>query len=277
MLFNFFEKFVFIKHLPGSHNISFIIKNRFTKSIWVAKFSKKLTPFGVNFRDLNERALLAYRLSQLLNGCIPETKIIKLNKILYSFDFIDFLSTVSDEIIKDNILITKFSGIPLNEFLKVNTLNDIENENQLLSNFVFNLWIGNYDKKNGDYVIDQNNRAWSVDYNLLGPGFSDLSLSLGGYARGYNFDNVAESGWCLGEVLIKYLREKTPVDIFNEEITKIENLSETKIKKTFDGLTFYREGTNEVINDAFINYLIERRRTLKEKVDLWVKNGFPRT
>lgn len=273
-MLKFLNRFTYVKPLAGSYNKSFIVKNKFTRSVWVAKFSIRLP--GPNFTDLNQRALLAYRLSKLVKTCVPETKIIKSGDIEYSLEFMDYLKSITDEIVKDGLQITRFKGIVLNEFLKFNSLTNISNLDELLNNFVFNLWIGNYDKKNEDYVIDQDNKAWSIDYNLLGPGFPDNSLSLGGNAWSFKFENVADTGWCIGQILSSYLKEKNLIGIFNNEISKIENLKEENIKKSFKDLFFYREGTTDLINDVFMNFLLERKKTIREKVDLWIKAGYPR-
>lgn len=276
-MFRFLNKYKFVGGLDGNYNKSFFIRLNISRSLWVAKISHTLPPTA-NFKDLNQRALLAYKLSLLVDTPIPKTKILKLNQIEYSPDLIEFLDTIKSETIKDGILVTEFRGIPLSDFLKVHSVSDIVNFTEILENFVFNLWIGNYDKKNADYIIDQDNRVWSVDYNLLGPGFNtNKNLALGGYAKQFDINNVDHSGWCLGELLIEQLKTgKYPEELVMPIVERINNLPESRIISSFDGLTFNREASSEHINPDFIDFLLERRKVLKSKVSEWYAAGFPR-
>jgi len=117
--------------IKGSYNESHYLKNQLSKKLWVGKISKKL-PGKLAFPDLNQRALLAYRLSKLVKTPLPKTKIVK-NQT-------------------GEILLTDFKGVDMHRFLKLYSIDNIKNKDELLENFIFNLWVGNYDKKDSDYL-----------------------------------------------------------------------------------------------------------------------------
>lgn len=276
---NPFNKFSFSRKVSArSHNVNFFLRKKISGSLWVAKLSRSLITKGVDFKDLNQRALLAYRLSKYVKTPIPTSQIIKLSQIDFSEDFVEFLNGLPNQLIKDDILITEFKGIPIRNFLKIQNLEDVTNLNEVIENFVFNLWIGNYDKKDGDYVVDQNGKVWSIDYNLLGPGFKENNrLALGAYAEPYDFEEVEDAGWCISEILINELKDGDyNREFFNNIITKIEEISESQIKDAMGELNFFKEGTGQNINSVFVKFLISRQRQLRKKVYEWCEASFPR-
>lgn len=271
-LYNSLFGFNFIEEILGHYNQNFVLERAVSHSQWVGKISKSLHNCGVNFKDLNSRALLAFRLSKLVDAGIPQGKVVPIKRVSFPDNF-----TVSPEAINKRIFITRFEGENITSFLKSHPIHEVVNLNQMFENFVFNLWVGNYDKKQDDYVINSDRTMFSIDYQLLGPGFrNDNSKALGAFAKPYDFNTPEDTGCCVAPFLIRELQRVGSIDILQPMVRKIEELNKRRIKNSVKGLTFFREGTDEVINDVFINFLIDRTEQLGEKIQDWVKAGYPR-
>lgn len=243
---------------------------------WVGKISNALAPWA-DFRDLDDRGVLAYRLSQLAGLALPEVKIVSIKNII-GYDF----SEVPDRI-NDNIFLTKFSGINLLEFLKTKKLEDVNNFCDIYKFLVFNLWVGSYDKKTEDYLINEMGNLIPVDYQLLGPGFvKDISASIGGWLTMYYMSEPSHTGWCFEGAkkdektpVIEYVRKMNPgIEVFLEQINTIKNIKIDELKNAFSGLNF-RGQFDHSINDDFINYLIDRRESLEGALVEWIQAGYP--
>jgi len=261
--------FNFINIISGSYNINFVLERNFVKSKWVGKISRKIR---YQFVDLNSRALLAFRLSKLVDAGIPTTKIISDKRINFSSQFVQ-----PKDKIDDKVCITKYIGINLEDFLKENQIEKIKNLPQMFENFVFNLWLGNYDKKDSDYVVSLDGLLFSIDNQLLGPGFKENNaIALGAYSRAYDFNSPPDTGCCLARKLIDEIKKNKNIDFSWPMVKKINSLSIDKIRGTFSGLKFFKEGTNESINEEFIEFLLFRRERLEEKINDWIINKYPR-
>lgn len=275
-----YRKYKFLNVINGSHNINFILKEKFTSNIWIGKISKSLRKFGSDFNDLDERAIVTYRLGKKLNTCIPVTKYIYFNQVEFTPLFDEFLKAInqSETVLQDKLLITRFSGITLSNFIKFSNIEKIKNLNQVLNNFTFNLWVGNYDKKDQDYVIDNDLICQSIDYNLSGPGFIlNKNYALGAYAQSYDLDQVEDSGWVISPIFLNYIKQKNyKIDFFEEGIRKIENFSNDVIEECFKGLCFYRQSSKETINEEFIKFLVERKFKLRKAIKVWCESGYLR-
>lgn len=274
------SKFLFgynvVEEIPGSYNKNFKLKRIITHSLWHGKISISLQSRGVDFKDLNNRAFLAFRLSEIVKAGLPKkSRITPINRIVFPNT-----SVIPTDAIDDNMFITKFEGDKIEKFLSSHRLSDIKNLNQMFENFVFNLWIGNYDKKDNDYVVNNKRIVFSIDYQLLGPGFkSDDSLALGANAWFYNFDKPEDTGCCLGKFLIDELKNNksgNSMQVLQPMFSKIKEVNRKTIKKAMNGLTFYRESTKEIINDIFIDFLMYRKDKLEIKIKDWIKMGYPR-
>ncbi len=281
MILDKFKKFEFINIIQGSYNINFILRERLTSSLWIGKISKNLKKHHVDFTDLDNRAILTYRLGKIVKTCIPTTKFINYSQIKFSPLFNEFLKSINlDSILtQDKLLVTKFEGITLSNFLKFSKINKIKNLKQVLYNFIFNLWVGNYDKKDEDYVVDNNCLCFSIDYNLSGPGFqTNNELALGAYAQSYDIDNVGDAGWTTAPLLIQEIRDKQyKVDFFDSEIKKIENISRKDIKNAFNGLNFFKHSTKENLNNEFVEFLTNRKSKIRDAVDDWCNQDYQRS
>lgn len=265
---NFFG-FNFVNIIPGSYNVNFVLERNFIKSKWVGKISKRIRS---KFTDLDSRALLAFRLSELVGAGIPQTKIIAARRVNFPPEFIQ-----PQDRIDDKICITAYKGVNLEEFLKTNREDKLKNIAQIFENFVFNLWVGNYDRKNSDYVVNRDSFIFPIDYQLLGPGFSENDeVSLGAYARSYNFNDPADTGCCLAPVFINEIKKNKNIDFFNLMVGRINKLSVKSIKRAFRGLYFFKAETKENLNEKFIEFLLSRRTRLEEKINDWIKSDYLR-
>jgi len=267
--------------LPGSHNPLFYLRHNILPGLWVAKISEDLSsaPRRNCLGDLSHRGLLAYKLSKLVGTPIPKTKIIYLNQIRFDPNLNMTLNQLNKTYSKDGILISKFEGVSLGNYLKMERLEKIANLDEIVLNSVFNLWIGNYDKKDGDYVVTQSGKAYSIDYNLSGPGgFEDTSLSLGENAYGYSFRSPNHVGFCIGPSLLKHVKEKARgISFFKPIIAKIESTKREDIENVFSDLSI-KNKDGENINDLYINFLTLRasKGSLKNAIESWIKEGYPR-
>jgi hypothetical protein len=260
-----------------SYNLNFYLEG---DGLWVGKISKSLRLSGVEFRDLDARAVLAWRLSLLAGSCLPETVLIPLrdleqtplfNAIYKNLDGTEYFKNRS-------ILATRYQGIRLEDFLAYSPIDQIRNLDQLIGNFVFNLWIGNYDKNDDSYVVNDDLIGYSIDYNLSGPGFwAGPRLALGGYGQSFDMENPFDNGWAICPILARHLMtNKIGHDLFEPFFVQIESLSRDEIEAAFAGLGFFRHSSDISINHEYMGFLIERRGRLRKAVKEWYAAGLPR-
>ncbi|MEW5746316.1 MAG: hypothetical protein AB1805_12865 [Nitrospirota bacterium] len=269
----------FVEELAGGTNLNFIIRERATSAVWACKIFKNSKSFAKDHADLNDRAVLAHRLAMKTGTCVPEVRLIDASQVAFSPAFDTFLTRYAeDTIMQRKLLLEEFGGLALENFLKIAKLSKIRNLEQVLHNLVFNVWIGNYDSKEHDYVVNNDLICHSIDYSLTGPGFvDDYSLSIGAYFQTYDFDNVTDTGWAIADVLLDEIKHKRyTVDFFHPLISVIEGLDADTIKDAFKGLNFYRFGTTARINAAYIEFLLARKEKLRSAVNAWCEAHYPK-
>ena len=266
MIFNIFNKFNFICFInDSSYNLNFLLQNKFTKSLWVGKISKKVKPVNEQFEiyDLDQRALMAYDLAKLLNIPMPKIKYIDLQNILNSKFLLSNIGNSNDYHDYNKIIISRFSGQPIS-ILEDNQIKKI-NRSDLLKIFIFDCWIGNFDKKDSDYIVDSNKKIWTIDYQLWGP-VDNSKKALGFCAENkYEFKKENANKYCIAPKLKHYL------DFTNKTrevlLKRIENLSNDKIRKCVNKYNFYYKDSNEKkINKEFEEYLCLRRDKIRENL-----------
>ncbi|PIR66473.1 MAG: hypothetical protein COU51_03795 [Parcubacteria group bacterium CG10_big_fil_rev_8_21_14_0_10_36_14] len=289
-LFNY----TFIEELtPGneSFNTNLKLRRNLNKSLWVGKIfrplSYKIEDFydkgkhyicNVDFQDLEHRAIFGFRLAKVIGLKSLKFKTIQLNK-LSNFD----PNTIKHDRINNNVFLTKLKGVSLTQYLSSNSFetfesSDIINKDEAIFSFVFNLWIGNYDNKDEDFLVDEDKNLISIDYQVLGPGFRDNpKLSLGAWGESFDINDPRDTGWCIGDgKLLDYLRNSiNRWEIFKKAIEKINSLPEKKIKLAMKGLNFYNQGTKKNINDLFYSFLLERRTKLEKIIKDWIRADCP--
>jgi hypothetical protein len=272
------ESYEFLSSLSGGTNVILLFRERETSVLWVGKIFRNSLSFLKGCADLNDRAILAARLAAETGACIPEVRLIDFREIDFSPEFDRMLDNLHDIIIQNRLLLVRFGGISLKNFLKIAFIRDIRNLDAILLNFVFNLWFGNYDKKTDDYVIDSEFVCHSVDYSLSGPGFvPDNRLSIGAYFQTYDFKHVWDSGWAIADPLIETIRDRgLGIEFFIPMVKQVEMIPDNAIRTAFDGLSFYRYGTGERIDDIFFGFLLERREGIREAVRAWCDAGYPK-
>lgn len=292
---SYFFNYTFLEQIAigKSYSTNIKVQKNFDGSIWAGKISNPLParienfrnsgkPYvrRVNFSDLDSRAMLGFRLAKLVNLKSLEAKIIPTKKI-ENFD----TSIIKHQRIDDNIFLTKFTGQSLESYLQSNGFSnfetsDIKNKDEVIKSFIFNLWIGNYDNKDRDYLVDENKNLISIDYHLLGPGFKDNSeFALGAWGEAFDMNNPSDTGWCIGDgQLSSYLKNHTKDgQILEQTIKIIGSIPESEIRSAMRELKFYNQGTKENINDLFFNFLLQRRLRLREKISEWINASFPLT
>ena len=256
-----------------SYNRNFLLTQNCTGSRWVGKVSRSLAGKGVDFRDLNARALLAYRLAALVHHAVVAPRIISAKRIS-GFD----VKSIPNRI-DDLVFLTPVRGMAVPEYLKRGQLRDIGNIGDVYDNLVFNVWIGNYDRKDGDYLVGDDHAMRFIDYHLYGPGFrSDDGLSLGAYAEPYRLDDPHDTGWCIGgPALLQFVRdEQAPFDRFAPMIETIEGVGEERIRRVMKGLCFRDERNEEQMHDRFVDFLWTRSQRVRSAVTQWIEAGYPR-
>lgn len=263
----------YIQDIGKTYNRNFLLKRNITGSRWVGKISKSLLEKGVDFRDLNSRAVLAHRLAALVKSKVLAPKVIPVKRVS-GLDQLDIFQRIDDF-----VSLTAFRGISISEFLEHAQLKDKKIFGEILDNFVFNLWIGNYDRKDGDYIVDDDNDVYFIDYHLYGPGFiSDRLLSLGAYAESYSIYDPYDAGWCIGSpILLQFVRDKkVSLGEFLPMIERIEGLRDAKISHAMRNLNFYDEHNGKNINGPFLDFLLKRRHLLRSAVKSWIEAGYPK-
>jgi len=286
---NYLFNYTFIKELtPGkeSYNTNLKLQRNLDKSFWVGKIFRPLPDIlenfysegkhyirEVDFRDLKHRAILGFRLAKVAGLKSLKFKTIPLKRII-NFDF----NTVKHDRIDNSVFLTEFKGVSLAKYLSSKCFtfegSDIKNKNEVIYSFVFNLWIGNYDNKDEDFLVDEDKNLISIDYQVLGPGFLDnFKLALGAWGESFDMDNPQDTGWCIGDgELLNYLRNNVNHwETFAKAIDKINSISKIQIKWAMRGLEFYNQGTKENINNLFYHFLLERRSKLEQSIKDWIK------
>ncbi len=264
--------------LSGGTNVLFLLRERDSSTLWAAKIFRNSKSFLPGHADLNQRALLASRLAVEVCTCAPEMRLVDFSEIGFTPDFDHMLDDVHDVIIQDRLLIVRHSGITLHNYLKIAPISSIANLDDVIRNFVFNLWFGNYDKKADDYIVDNELICRSVDYSLSGPGFvPDDHLSIGAYFQTYDYSRVWDTGWAIADPLLAVIRERQySPEFFLPMIERIEGLSEDTIRAAFEGLAFFRYATRERIDSVWIRFLLERQAGLREAVARWCAEDYPK-
>jgi len=265
--------FEYINEIKNAYNRNFLVYDKKDGVQWIGKISKSLQEKGVYFDDLNSRAILAQRLSILLDLQFPEYKLVLSRKIG------GLVLDASTKVVSDNVWLSKYAGITLPEFLVNNSIGEIKNIDKFFENIVFNLWIGNYDRKDYDCLVNENGYLSFIDYHLWGPGFyQDNSLALGAYAESYSIDDPYDTGWCIGSpYLIQFIREKkVKIESFSHMINKIEIINKKQIESCIVGLSFTDEGGKKLQTELIIGYLIKRKTIIHHALDLWINSGYPK-
>ncbi len=256
-----------------TYNRNFVVRRISDGARWVGKISNSLKEKGVDFRDLDDRAALAHRLAHLLDLPLPRFEIASASCV----DGLDL--NTSPMRINDTIWLSEYSGVPLPEYLQNAALGAIQNMQDLWHNIAFNVWIGNYDRKDGDYLIDEGGRLSFIDYHLWGPGFytGDL-LALGAYAEAYSLDDPDDTGWCVGTPrLLQHVRDmQIGMALFLPMLARIEALSTREIELSLDGLSFTDQDGRILRPAAVLAYLLTRRSMIRKTLEDWIRAGYPK-
>lgn len=254
----------------GGFNKTFIILKyfdifgfEFLPSKWVGKLTVKLSTLGdpmvLDILDMDNRSMLAYRLAKKLAINIPRTELI-------SFDQIERCEQLSEVLNPSRYY--NFSKIVISKFitgerfdLNTKALERVKNTD-ILNLFIFDCWLGNFDKKIEDYIIDKQNKLWSIDYQLWGP--RDTSYRTLGYcARVYGITIENFKKYCLPKPLWQHLTfDKFLVDKF---ISKIKKLSKKYLEKTLDRYKFINQ-RGESLNDTLLMYLCTRVQNIESDI-----------
>jgi len=242
-------------------------------SLWVCKISNSLKVKGVDFKDLNERAVLAHRLGKLLILPFPDFQIEPIDHILglEKYKLPDKINTFC--------WLSRYIGDPLTDYLKYSKIENICNNHIIWDSVVFNLWIGNYDRKDSDYVVDNKNNLYLIDYHLWGPGFLlGDQLALGAYAESYSLTESQDTGWCVGApfLLSHFIDKQFKMDKFLPMIEKIQALEDYKIRQSLKELQFTKENGEKLELEIFLSYLFKRRDLLQGVLHNWIRDGYPK-
>lgn len=291
---DFLFGYTFLKLIDGGqfYNTNILLRRNLTNSLWVGKISRSLPKvmpdyFGsgkdyvrtVDFRDVDDRAKLGFRLAKLAGLRVLNNKVVS-DQSVFGFDF----GSINYSRISSNLFLTEYRGVSLPKYLEVrgftNILSsDIKNKDEILKSLVFNLWIGCYDSKDTDYLVDDEKRLVSIDYHLAGPGFvSNPKLAVGAWGDAFNIDDVEDTGWCVGgDMILEYIKQANiSWEDSRETIDKILSLSKTQIKLAMRGLNFYNQGTDHNINDSYLSFLLERRMKLESAIRQWIEAEYPK-
>src|SRR3989338_4752828 len=111
----------YIEDIGKTYNRNFLLKRNLTGARLVGKISKSLLEKGVDFRDLNSRAMLAYRLAALVKHKVLAPQVIPAKRIS-GLDLADISQRIDDL-----VFLTAFRGISVSEFLNHRQLSDIIN------------------------------------------------------------------------------------------------------------------------------------------------------
>lgn len=291
----FFIGYSFVRNIDEGqfYNSNILVRRNIDKTLWVGKISRRLpkilTDFygpgknyvrTVDFMDLNDRALLGSRLASLAGLKVLRVKIIK-NKLISDFN----VNSLNFSLIDENIFLSEYRGVSLpkylleKKFVKIED-SDIENKNEIFFSFVFRVWIGCYDCKDEDFLVDENKNIIPIDFHLFGPGFrSSVNLAVGAWGEAFDITNSKDTGWCAGgDIILEYIRSKNlPISSYEIFIDKINSIKEKEIKATFSGLNLYEQGTEKKINLSFYDFLLDRRKKLKQTIEQWINSDYGKT
>mgnify|MGYP001273411858 CR=1 FL=1 len=147
-------QYVLRKEISNTYNENFIVMDIESKDIWVAKLSRSLDEKNVFFTDLNDRAILANRLGFILNIPMPEYRMVNVSNIS-NLNVNSFSNLISH-----TVWLSRYAGITLKDYLAENNnkIGSLKNIDSLLDNIGFNVWIGNYDRKDVDILVDREDR-----------------------------------------------------------------------------------------------------------------------
>jgi|SRR3989344_1891813 len=232
------------------------------QNVWTGKICRRITPHIVGQEnsdvfDLNERALLAYDLATLLAVRIPHHKLVQFGRIgqREPLDAIDKKEFYPFE----NILLSKVVGRSLqkNDYPHINI-------NDLMTIFVFDCWLGNFDKKDDDYIIDERGGLMTIDYQLWGP-VDDSGTTLGFCARLYDLTAENSIRRAVGNSMRKVLTENLDKANYETIVRRIESLPDRKIAKLVNKCTILERGSKDKrINEYMIRYLISRKKRIRQ-------------
>ncbi len=294
-IYNFFFGYTFrdVIEDEGSYSKNVLLQRNISQSYWVGKLSRTLQHKSkrstgeiyrriVDFTDVDHRALLGFRLAKYVGLKSLKTKII-FHSNIEGFNFL----SIDYKRIDNQVFLSKYNGVALSKYLVDNNFHsiqdsDIVNKDEVVKSFVFNLWIGNYDNKEGDFLVNDNKELLSIDYHLSGPGFvSDPTLALGAWGESFDINSVSDTAWCAGGErggVIDYVkRQEHLAAMCQQTIEKIESLPTWKIRWAMRGLYFHHQGTKDNINKDYLNFLLSRRSKIGIAVAQWVNAGFPCT
>ena len=256
------------KDFTDSYNYNFFVLDKETEEEWVGKINKRLkdicTKGNPDIYDLNERALLAFDLANLVSINLPETKQVGIDSIsnrsilekINKAEFYNFRNIILTRYVR-GVVISKLkdeSTIPLSGVVPL---------------FVFDSWIGNLDKKEDDYILDTKNKLWSIDYQLWGPRDPEAKKVLGFCAEVYDFteQNIVKQLTRTAKLrdLLKNLNDSEELE---EGIRKIENISDKSIENVVKKYNFCgtQENSKNNLNATLTNFLIESRDQVGSKV-----------
>lgn len=273
-----FEVKAFIK---GSYNQNFLLEDAKGEK-WVAKVCRSLHHFNLDFRNLDDRTILAARLAKIADFKIPECKFVKENEIKdcsRKEELVSKLKSGDYLYNPEKILLSKYMGMPLPQFIALHGLKKISNLNELVNCLVFDLWIGNYDKKDSDYVVTHSGIAYSIDYNLFGLAFKDNNEdSIGYFTKRFSLNRSGDTSYAIGNILRNIIIENSyNVDFFDQKLKQIEGLSKDEIASAFTNLICEREQTHENLNDVFQQFLYKRQKVLRSAITQWVNDKYPKS
>ncbi len=264
----FIPKFIFSKFLSSDEkgfNTTFFITQYFEllgfkvfKSMWVGKISFKLSvindPNVSDVPDMDQRSMLAYQLARVLDIKVPEIKMIRLDAIEGSKKILDNIDPS-----KNN----DFTSITVSKCVGKRVSNISEaNKNDLLRLYIFDCWIGNLDKKIGDYVMDKWGGIWGIDYQLWGP-IDTTHKTLGYCGRLYNLSTENLKRYCFPRNSFGMLQYNEAVA--DNLLKKIDSLQDETIKKIVNKYNFYSPNKNS-LNTTMVDYLLLRKKHISSDI-----------
>lgn len=263
------------RRLPeySGFNIKFDIEQRpaftgihYIDQQWIGKISRALDP---HIYDLNNRALLAYDLACFLEIPMPEIKLIAQSDITNFYKIYKKFSVLNSEPTSfydyKNILICQHKGKPVTN-ANMSRINVV----QLLKIFIFDCWIGSFDKGDDEFLIDKNNNLWTIDYQLWGT-VGEQNMSLGHDAITYPADETSFNK-CLGSITKKSLFSSSQVDFDLPVLNSIENFPDNEIRALVNKYKFFKRGSDiELLNEQMIAYLIQRKKVIRKQLTEYFK------
>jgi hypothetical protein len=246
----------YVAPLGKTFNWNFVVE-RYDKQQWVGKISRSLSEKGENYSDLNLRARVAMRLMQALDLPVLPWRVVNISEI-EGLPRDDFKPRIDDA-----IWLTKLTGQSITD-LGGSWLTKIKDKQQLWDNMIFNLFVGNYDRKDGDYLVDEGGNLWCIDYQLCGPTSAAIDApSLGAYAEAYSLADPEDSGWCLGSprILNHVLEVGLTIEQCSGILQRIQQLTDSRLME---------------ITGTYANWLITRRDKVRLAFAAWIRAGYPK-